>query len=133
MATLVQRATLALLLTVAFADGDLDDEEFKILSRRIPDHPLFEDLSEDQVRKTNLSIIEEINRSSLADVLMRYAREIPPSISLQVFKLVLDIMYADGRVDDNEAAAVLMLKQSLGISSDEFKEAVDRAKRRAEY
>lgn len=133
MATPVQRAALALVLVVAFADGELDTEEFKILARRIPDHPLFEGLGEDVIHEINLSIVDEMNRSSTEEMIARYGREIPPSISLQVFKLLLDMMYADGYVDRSESLAVIHIKRYLGISPAEFEDAVDRAKRRAEY
>lgn len=128
MPNTTQRAILALLITVAFADGDFDVEEFKVIIHRLPDHPLFQGLSEDEIHAANLSLLDELHTSSKAAMIGRYASAVPPHLALQTFSLVLDMMYADGVVDDFEGHVVLATKNALGISKADFDAVLDRAK-----
>lgn len=133
MASAVQRATMGICMAVALEDGDFAKEEFLVIARVVSDHPIFEGLSDDDLRRLRESVLGDLEPGDLLSSVARFTQDIPPAMGLQVFKLALDVMYADGVVDDDEGMLVVRLARLLGITDADFSSAVDRAKRRSLY
>jgi len=133
MATPLQRATMGICMAVAIEDGDFAKEEFLLIARVVCDHPIFEGLSDEELRNLREAVFDDLEPGDLLSSVAHFTQDIPPAMGLQVFKLALDVMYADGIVDDDEGLLVVRLARLLGISDADFSTAAGRAKRRSLY
>jgi tellurite resistance protein len=117
-----QEAFLGILMTANASDGHVSDEEVAGLITITARMKLFEGWDEHKWRKAFDRLAGMMRRSETIDqMISTCVKALPEQLSQTVFANAVDLVLADGVVEDEEREFINKLWKALGISGDEAK------------
>jgi uncharacterized tellurite resistance protein B-like protein len=110
-----QEGFAGILYTVIAADGHISDEEVDEFTARITRMKLFADLREGDFGRMLDKIRRTISKKGVASMLAESAAALSPELKETAFVVAVDMIFADGTVEDEEKSLVEHLQGTLGI------------------
>jgi uncharacterized tellurite resistance protein B-like protein len=111
-----QEGFAAIMLAVMAADGDISDEEIEDYVSRLSRMRLFADMSSNQT-SSMLDKLFKIKSKGGPDALVsRGVPALTPELKETAFAVAVDMIFADGSVEDAEKRLVEKLHSELGIA-----------------
>lgn len=108
----------AIMLAVVAADGDISDEEAEDFTARAARMRLFADMSGSPFHKMIEKLCRILKRETPEDLIKRAVPALTPELRETAFVVAVDMVFADGSVEDEEKELVEKLQAELGISDD---------------
>lgn len=118
------RAILGVTLISGIADGGLDEREYDQLVSLCAFNALFQDLGQQKCRALLVEIADTLKRQGPKAVLAQAAAVLTPRQAETAMCFAARVALSDGRLQDGEIAALLVMGQSLGVSEETFKQIV---------
>lgn len=106
----------AIMLAVVAADGNVSDEEVQDFNARANRMKLFAPQSGAEFRQMIDKLFRILRKSGPKELTKRGASALPKELQETVFAVAVDMIFADGSVQDEEKALVETLQGELGIS-----------------
>ena len=101
---------------VMASDGEVHDDEIQELELACKNTGFFSDISCEEEFKAALDELDAEGNSFVGRLIVDLgSAEMAPAQELQLLEVVLRIIYADGRIDDNELKFLELLKKQLNI------------------
>ena len=113
------RATLTAMITMAAADGKIEDSEIDVIANIF--ERVFEGtLEKDSIRDTAEEILE--NDLDIYDAIGSETSVIDPDMVLLIFVASYQVAAADGAVDKNEINVLIQIGKALGMNDADIKD-----------
>ena len=108
-------------MLVMACDGDIQDDEISELQSAFQKSAMFKGLDFDSELKRFLAELHQDARKTIGDYFQSLeSGDLDPVQKLQVLEIILRIMYADNRVDENEIRLLRTTKEKLGVIDQIF-------------
>lgn len=111
-----QEGFAAIMLAVVAADGDISDEEIQDFNARANRMRLFADQTGSQFGQMIDRLFRILKKSGPQELAARGTAALTPELRETAFAVAVDMIFADGTVEDEEKALVGNLQQQLGVS-----------------
>ena len=116
-----QRFLFDTAMLVMACDGDIHDDEIAEMGLAFQHSAMFKGLDFDAELKRFLAELHQDTRKTIDDYFKKLQSiELDPVQELQVLEIVLRIMYADDRADENEIRFLRLVKERLGVMDEIF-------------
>ncbi len=109
------------LLCASACDGHIGDEEAQILNINLRQKKLYQRVSEQQMSSMMDRLLGELRRGGTEKLLDKAYEAVPPELRETVFANSVDIVLADGVVEDDEKEFIDNLQGKLEIDSKRAK------------
>jgi tellurite resistance protein len=120
-----QEGFAAILYAVIAADGHISDEEVDEFVARISRMKLFADLTQGQFGHILDKIRRTISKKGVSTLITESAQALSPELKETAFVVAVDMIFADGIVEDEEKALVETIQGALEISDSLAAQALD--------
>ena len=109
------------LLCASACDGHIGDEEAKTLNLNLRQKKLYGRVSDQQMNSMMDRLVGELRRSGFEKLLDKAHPAVPPELSETVFANSVDIVLADGVVEEEEKEFIDTLQNKLEIDAKRAK------------
>ena len=116
-----QEAFMGILLSANASDGHISDEEVQGLFTILGRMKLYQNWNQDKWRRSIDRMLGLLKRKGLDDALRTCAEALPPELAPTAFANAVDLVLADGVVEDSEKEFINKLWRTLKISGDDAK------------
>ena len=110
-----QEGFAAIMLAVIAADGDISDEEIKDFNARANRMKLFVDQNGSQFSQMIDKLFRILKKGGPKELITRGIVPLSPELRETAFAVSVDMIFADGSVEDEEKAVIEHLQSELGI------------------
>ena len=111
-----QEGFAAIMLAVVAADGDISDEEIQDFNARASRMRLFASQSGAEFSQMIDRLFRILRKSGPQELAARGSQALSSELRETAFAVAVDMIFADGTVEDDEKTLVGNLQQQLGIS-----------------
>lgn len=113
-----EAAVIGILAAVARADGRVADEELAWWQRLRSRHPLFRDLPPSVLNPLHARALEALADQPWADAVTDWARQVPRAEAETIYRLAVELQFADGESSRQESRVTVHLAHALGLSAE---------------
>jgi tellurite resistance protein len=117
-------AMSALVLSIVIVDGDLADEEVRLIIHSLGRMQLFRSYSEDMLINLLNKAMGTLKRRGFKKVLDAAVESLPHYLHETAFAVATDLVLADGEVTEEEENVLTYLSQTLNVSENTAQEIV---------
>ena len=112
-------AYLGILLAANAADGHVSEEEVRGFVGAVLRMKLFNNWNPDQINRAIDKMLGLIKRKGAEPAMEACAKALPSQLHRAVFANAVDLVLADGVVEEEEKQYINKLRAALGLSGDE--------------
>ncbi len=116
----ITEAFMGLILSAAFADGDLAEEERQEIAALVRRSRTMKRLSGSELATVNQTVNQRMNERPNA--IEEACQALPTDMRLAIFAHCVDIVLADGKLLQAEAEFLNQITEKMGLDSDRAKE-----------
>ncbi|VTS08780.1 tellurite resistance TerB family protein [Tuwongella immobilis] len=114
-----QEAYLGILLAANASDGHVSPEEVQGFVTSVIRMKLYSEWNGDKINKAIDKMLGVIKRKGVDETVDSCAKILPEKLHKTVFANAVDLVLADGTVEDEEKEFINRLRQVLGLSGDD--------------
>ena len=114
-----EEAYMGILLAANASDGHISDEEVRGFVTSIIRMSMFSEWSPDKINKAIDKMLAQIKRKGATETMQKCAETLPEKLHRCVFANAVDLVLADGVVEDEEKEFINDLRGALGLSGDD--------------
>ena len=113
-----QRAMMTLLVATIFSDGDIEEEEYRLLKSICARSPIFSSNTQEEYDRLIKFACEMLNTE---EPIVAAAKHLPSQLRETAFALATDLVLADGIVSNDEESFLEDLGVKLGVKEQDMK------------
>lgn len=114
-----QEAFASILLVTVAADGHISDEEAQAFNTVINRMRLYRDINGEQFSHMMDRLVGLLKKYGHDDLLHRAYKALTPELRLTAFVVCVDLVFADGSVEEEEKETLEKLQRNLEIPEDQ--------------
>ena len=114
-----EEAYMGILLAANASDGHISDEEVQGFITIVSRMKMYESWSGDKIRRALDRMLGMIKRKGAEPTMTACAEVLPEKYHRAVFANAVDLVLADGVVEDEEKEFINKLRSALGLSGDD--------------
>ena len=120
-----QEGFAAIMLAVVAADGHVSDEEVEDFVARSNRMKLLATQSGGEFRQMVDKLFRVLNQKGPSELIKRGAQALPSELRETAFAVSVDMIFADGNVDESEKTLIERMQSDLGVSDETAGKIVD--------
>ncbi len=120
-----QEGFAAIMLAVVAADGEISEEEIEDYVSRLSRMRLFADMSSSETSRMIDKLFKVKSKGGPDALVGRGVPALTPELKETAFAVAVDMIFADGSVEDAEKHLVEKLQTELGITDDLASQIID--------
>jgi uncharacterized tellurite resistance protein B-like protein len=113
-----EEAVAGVLFAVVASDGNIGEEEIDAFNGVANRMNLFKPMAGDQFTAMMQRLADILHQEDVVVLFRRSLQSVPEDLRETVFATAVDLVLADGEVDDNEQSILFDLKEALTISDE---------------
>lgn len=116
---LFQKLLLETVICSIACDGDIDDREIAELHKMVNHTQYFNGIDSLDLLNNMIQAVKTNGRVFVGEYFNRLKKiELSPAQELQVLEVILRIIQADGRLDDNEVTFLKLVRSNFGVHDE---------------
>lgn len=116
----IQKAVVTPAIATMYADGKIEKAELDQLANLCSFSPIFAHLDGPSFAKFITSTVDEVSSAGVEHAIVEAGRTLSPALRETALCFAARIALADGRVDDNERKALILIGERMGIPEQTF-------------